>query len=56
MFVADVVNVLADESLIDGSTGKFELERAGLLSYNHGGYFGQGEYLGHFGFSVRKKK
>lgn len=56
MFVADVVNVLADESLIDVSTGKFELDRAGLLSYNHGGYFGQGEYLGHFGFSVRKKK
>lgn len=56
MFIADVVNVLADASLIDESTGKFCLDKAGLLSYSHGAYFAPGDYLGHFGFSVRKKK
>lgn len=56
MFVADVVNVLADESLIDPETGKFRLADSGLLSYAHGAYYGPGQYLGHFGFSIRKKK
>lgn len=56
MFVADVVNVLADDGLIEADTGKFRLDKAGLLSYSHGAYFGLGDYLGHFGFSVRKKK
>ncbi|MDE6288513.1 MAG: flavin reductase family protein [Muribaculaceae bacterium] len=56
MFIADVVNVLADESLINAETGKFHLADAGLLSYAHGAYYGPGKYLGHFGFSIRKKK
>ena len=56
MFIADVVNVLADEAYLDPVTGKFELEKAGLMSYNHGGYYTQGNLLGTFGFSVKKKK
>jgi len=56
MFVADVVNVRAEESLINGDTGVFDLERAGLLNYTHGHYYSQGEELGHFGWSVKKKK
>ena len=56
MFVAEVVNVLADEAYIDPESGAFDLARASLLSYSHGKYYGQGPYLGHFGFSVRKKK
>lgn len=55
MFVADVVNVLVDEELINAETGKFELERAGLLAYSHGEYYSLGKALGHFGWSVRKK-
>ncbi len=55
MFIADVVNVLADERLIDPSTGAFRLDNANLLQYSHGGYFATGEHLGHFGFSVKKK-
>jgi len=55
MFVAEVVNVLVDERIIDDATGKFELERAGLLAYSHGEYFSLGKALGHFGWSVRKK-
>lgn len=55
MFLADVVNVLVDEKYIDPQTGKFELERAGLIAYSHGEYYALGRALGHFGWSVRKK-
>ncbi len=55
MFVADVVNVLADEALIDPATGAFDLGRAGLINYSHGHYYGQGAEIGRFGWSVKKK-
>ncbi len=55
MFIADVVNVMADEAYIDPATGAFDLASADLLSYSHGKYYGTGPLLGHFGFSVRKK-
>lgn len=56
MFLADVVNVRADQSLKDPESGKFRLADSGLLTYAHGAYYEIGRYLGHFGFSVRKKK
>ncbi len=56
MFIADVANVLADEQYIDPDTGAFDLAKANLLSYSHGKYYDTGQYLGHFGFSVKKKK
>ena len=56
MFLAEVVGIRADEQYIDPETGAFDMQRAGLLVYAHGQYFGLGEYLGHFGWSVRKKK
>ncbi len=56
MFLADVVNVLVDEEYINPETGKLELERADMITYNHGEYFRLGEAIGHFGWSVRKKK
>ena len=55
MFVADVLNVLADESLMDPDTGAFDLASAGLLNYSHGQYFAQGAPLGRFGWSVKKQ-
>jgi len=55
MFIAEVVNVLADERFFDPDTDAFRLERAGLLNYTHGHYYRQGEQLGRFGFSVMKK-
>lgn len=55
MFVADVVNVRADRRWLDPSTGKFSLEKAGVISYVHGAYFELGSLIGTFGFSVRKK-
>ena len=54
MFIADVVAVDVDESLID-SAGKLHLERAGLAAFAHGDYFELGKKIGNFGFSVRKK-
>lgn len=56
MFLADVVGIKADEQYIDPETGAFDMQRAGLLVYAHGQYFGIGDYIGHFGWSVRKKK
>lgn len=55
MFLAEIVNVRAEKSLIDEKSGKFMLEKAGLLAYSHGQYHSVGESLGHFGFSVKKK-
>ncbi|MCC8037606.1 MAG: flavin reductase family protein [Bacteroidales bacterium] len=56
MFIADVLNVRAEQSLINPETGAFDLGGADLISYIHGGYYSQGEKLGKFGFSVQKKK
>ena len=55
MFLADIVAVDVDESLVDES-GKLHLDRAGLVAYAHGTYFELGKKLGTFGFSVAKKK
>lgn len=55
MFMADIVSVHVDESLI-GAEGKLHLERAHLAAYAHGEYFGLGKKLGWFGFSAVKKK
>jgi len=56
MFIADVVNVLADEAYIDPDTGAFNLALANPLVFSHGNYYETGGHLGRFGFSVRKKK
>lgn len=55
MFIADVMNVLADDRFLDPDTGAFRLDKANLLTYSHGRYNETGQYLGHFGFSVKKK-
>lgn len=55
MFIADVVNVLADERYFDPETDAFRLSDANLLNYTHGHYYTQGELIGRFGFSVKKK-
>lgn len=56
MFIAEVMCVLADESLIDPETGAFQLGKAGLINYTHGNYYTQGEHIGRFGWTVKKKK
>ena len=56
LFIAEVVGVQVDEELIDPATGRFCLERADPIVYSHEEYFALGEALGHFGWSVRKRK
>ena len=56
MFIAEVVNVLADEKYIDERTGGFDMKKANLLVYAHGKYYGLGELIGKFGWSVQRKK
>lgn len=55
LFLAEVVGVQVDPAYIDPATGRFDLERAGLIAYSHGEYFTLGRSLGRFGWSVRKK-
>ena len=54
MFIADIVSVDVEESLIDAK-GRLDLNSAELVSYSHGEYCKLGKKLGTFGFSVRKK-
>lgn len=56
MFISDVLNVIVDESYIDEQTGALDLQKAKMLAYCHGQYFGLGERIGRFGWSVKKKK
>lgn len=55
MFLADIVSVSVDESLID-EKGALHLERAGLAAFAHGEYYELGKKIGNFGFSVKKRK
>ena len=55
MFIADVLNVQADDKYINEETEAFDMEKAGLLAYAHGKYYGLGEFIGKFGWSVKKK-
>lgn len=56
MFIAEVVNVRADDRYMDTETGRFMLEKADLLAYSHGHYYGLGPMIGKFGFSVQGNK
>ena len=56
MFIADVVNVKADDKYLNAETGKFELSEANPLVYVHGGYFELGPKIGKFGWSVEKNR
>ena len=56
MFVAEILAVHADESLMD-EKGKLMLEKAALICFNHGEYYGlQKQPIGKLGFSVMKPK
>ena len=56
MFLADIVAVTARDDLVD-SKNAIRLDKAGLVAYNHGQYFGlKREPIGRFGYSVMKPK
>jgi len=54
MFIADVVNILADDQFINHGDGSFDMKNAKLLAYVHGKYYGLGDLVGKFGWSVKK--
>ncbi|MDR2549324.1 MAG: flavin reductase family protein [Desulfobulbus sp.] len=56
MFLAEVVNVKADQQYIDPRTGAFDLAGAEPIAFAHGKYFTLGQVIGKFGFSVEKKR
>ena len=47
--------VTVDDKYMD-ETGKFHINDTGLVMYSHGEYFGFGDKLGSFGYSVRKNR
>ena len=54
MFLADIVAVSVEDSLLENN--RLALEKAGVVSYIHGEYYAPGEYIGHFGWTVKKNK
>ena len=54
MFLADVVAVHADESIVD-ENGKIDFALAHLVNYQHGDYYRTGRQLGRFGFAAQRK-
>ncbi|HKM44067.1 MAG TPA: flavin reductase family protein [Dysgonamonadaceae bacterium] len=56
MFIADVVNIQADNKYFEPSTGQFDMQKANLIAYAHGNYYELTKHIGKFGWSVEKKK
>lgn len=54
-FIAEVVQVYADEEYMDGA-GRFHLDKSQPICYSHGYYYGLGKKIGKWGYSVEKKK
>ncbi|MCI5726507.1 MAG: flavin reductase family protein [Clostridium sp.] len=56
LFLLEVVNIKVDENLID-EKGKIQFNKANLICYSHGEYYGiNSKPLGSFGYSIKKKK
>jgi flavin reductase (DIM6/NTAB) family NADH-FMN oxidoreductase RutF len=55
MFIADVVNIRAEENYLNTETGKLELAKTDPLVYVHGNYYNLGDKIGKFGWTVEKK-
>jgi flavin reductase (DIM6/NTAB) family NADH-FMN oxidoreductase RutF len=56
MFISEVVNVKAEEQFLHPETGRFDMQKAGLLAYSHGHYYALGKKIGKFGWSVQKNR
>lgn len=55
MFLAKVLCIHADKHYIDRK-GAFNFQASEPICYSHGKYYILGRELGHFGYSVKKKK
>lgn len=56
MFIADVVNIQVDESLVDAETNTLLFEKVNLIAYVNHHYFTLGKEIGKSGWTVKKKK
>lgn len=56
MFISEVLAIQASGEYFDPKTGAFRMDKARLISYQHGKYYKTGEMIGKFGYSVEKKK
>lgn len=55
LFLLEVLNVKVDDNLLD-SNNKICFNKANLICYNHGEYYGlNAKPLGSFGYSIKKK-
>ncbi len=55
MFISEVVGVSVDDTYLNEKDA-FSFSKANPLVYSHGHYFGMGDKIGKFGWSVEKKK
>jgi flavin reductase (DIM6/NTAB) family NADH-FMN oxidoreductase RutF len=55
MFISDVLCSRADEKYMN-ENGKFDYAKSKPICYSHGEYYGLGQYMGKFGYSVQKNK
>ncbi len=55
MFISEVLNVSVDDEFLNEQNA-FSFSKAKPLIYSHGHYFGMGEKIGKFGWTVEKKK
>jgi flavin reductase (DIM6/NTAB) family NADH-FMN oxidoreductase RutF len=55
LFIGEILAVNVEENLLD-IKGKLHIQKADLVCYSHGEYYGLEKSLGFFGFSVAKKK
>ena len=56
MFLAEILAVHASEKYLDPKSGAFDLARSDPICFSHGKYYYMGDFIGNFGFSVKKKK
>lgn len=56
MFLAEIILVHASQCHVSTKTEAFHLDRANPICYSHGKYFQTGQFIGNFGFSVKKKR
>jgi len=53
MFIAEVVNIMADEAYLDEASN-FDLSKANPLVFSHDFYYKTGEKIGKYGWSAKK--
>ncbi len=55
MFISEVLGIHADNQYMNESNGAFHFEESRPICYSHGKYYELGDFIGKFGFSVKKK-